>query len=374
MHAGSGANTVATPGQRPNRPQRSLGRRVVDFLEDRFLATREWLAEPQAVASALRYRLTRNALPFTVQTIKGLPPQPPAGRTRLVLFAHYDPQDEVDEYVRFYLERLSACGCAIVFVSGSPNLKAASAEKIRPFCAGIFTQQTRSLDFGSWNLAWQQVRSNGWKLESFEQFVLANDSVYGPLFPLTEMLDAFTGADMYGMTESNERGNHLQSFFLAWELNKRTRAFLDTFWSNFRYVVRKQRLIDKYETGISRMARRAGLTLKSYVSDQQVRQAFLHNHPNHQHAERIQAGPVNNTLLLWDILLEDFRCPLLKTDLPRRNRFGSLKIANLSGELKQWTDYDPELITRHIARIGSNDPSSSVSNERATEQVPQDRG
>ena len=319
----------------------------------------EWLSDPAAVWTVWRYWLTRNALPFTVQILKPLPVSPPSGATRLVLFAHYDPQDEVDDYVLYYLQQLHASGCAILFVSGAANLKAASAERILPYCVGVFTQQTRSLDFGSWNLAWQQMQHRGWSLDSFQQFILANDSVYGPLFPLDEMLAAFTGADMYGMTESNERGNHLQSFFLQWDLNTRTRAFLQKFWRSFRYVVRKQRLIDTYETGISRAARKAGLQLKAYASDEAVRAAYAQRHLPHEHADRVAAGSVNNTLVLWDVLLEDFRCPLLKTDLPRRNRYHSRKVRTLSDELRQWTKYDPALIERNLQRLGVK-PSPEV--------------
>ncbi len=310
--------------------------------------------------SAWRYRFTRDALAYTVQTLQPLPVHPPASATRLVLFAHYDAKDEVDEYVRVYLESLHACGCAIIFVSGSPHLQAAAAETIKPYCAGIFTQHTRSLDFGSWNLAWQQMLRRGWKLEDFQQFILANDSVYGPLFPLQEMLDTFTGADMYGMTESNERGNHLQSFFLVWDIRAKTTKFLRDFWRSFRYVVQKQKLIDRYETGISRRARKKGLRLKAYAPDVDVRAAFERRRGTHEHAGRIVAGePANNTLLLWDVLLEDFRCPLLKTDLPRNNRYGSQKMLRLAEELRQWTAYDPALIENNLRRLGLKTPGKS---------------
>ena len=53
---------------------------------------------------------------------------------------------------------------------------------------------------------------------------------------------------------------HLQSFFLAWDLNARTRPFLNDFWDDFQYVVDKQLLIRRYEVGISTRARSAGLS------------------------------------------------------------------------------------------------------------------
>jgi len=324
---------------------------ILRKLKSFFKKNRERLEHPFELRASLAYSWSRNALPFTEQTIKALPANPNPELSRLVLFAHYDPQDEVDEYVRFYLEKLYEMNSTIVFVSGSPQLKPASTEKIQHLCAGIFTRRTLSLDFGSWHLAWQQIQHQGWKLENFRQFILANDSVYGPLFPLSEMFDTFTGADMYGVTESNERGNHLQSYFLLWDLNQKTRAFIQSFWTDFRYPVLKQDLIDRYEIGISQQARAHGLQQKAYAPDAAVREAAARR-KNHQHLQEIGNRNVNNSLYLWDVLMEDLRCPFLKTDLPRNNRYNSSKIRNLSGELRKWTDYNPALIERNLERLG----------------------
>lgn len=296
-----------------------------------------------------RYAVDQNALRFTVQTLKPLAQRPDPALRRLVLFAHYDPQDLVDDYVRFYLENLYRLGSTIVFVSGSPKLKAESAARVAPYCAGMFTRRTLSLDFGSWHLAWRQMLHRGWKLEDFDQVVLANDSVYGPLFELSEMFGAFTGADMYGVTESREIVPHLQSYFLAWDLNERTQPFLEEFWAEFRYVADKQELIERCEIGISTRARERGLKMKAYVPDAAVRELDLRGH---QYADEAEGKHVNNALYFWDILIAELRCPFLKTDLPRRNRYGSTKMAKLAEFLEQWTKYDVSLIENNLRRLG----------------------
>ena len=312
---------------------------------------RELLKHREELKAVCRFRFTRNALPFTVQTLKGLPAFPQAALKRLVLFAHYDPLNEVDDYVCHYLKSIYELGSTIIFVSGAANLSSVSAEKIHPYCAGIFTRRTLSLDFGSWHLAWQHLLHRGWKLTDFDSFVLANDSVYGPLFPLNEMFDTFNGADMYGVTESNERGNHLQSYLLAWELNESTSRFIHAFWKSFQYVVLKQDLIDKYEIGISKQAKAAGLRLKAFVPDKAVRDV-LSNRPNHEFAGRLSREHLNNSILFWDILIEVFRCPLLKTSVPRFNLFDSEKVISLEEELRSCTDYDWLLIKGHLERLG----------------------
>lgn len=298
-----------------------------------------------------RYRISGNALHFTEQTLKELPAKPPSTGRMLVFFAHYDPQDEVDEYVRFYLEKLYLLGSTIVFVSGSPHLRPEATVKIDPFCAAIYTRRTLSLDFGSWHLAWQQIQKKGWRLEDFDRLLLANDSVYGPLFPLEEMFSRFFDADMYGVTESKEQCQHLQSYFLLWDLNARTRRFIESFWREFRYVIRKEILIQRCELGISQRARRFGLQQKAYISDAMAHAAAA-QYKNHEHMHEVSAGNVNNTLYLWDVLIARLRCPFLKTDLPRRNRYKSAKMLDLSSFLRQWTEYDPVLIEQNLERLG----------------------
>ena len=294
------------------------------------------------------YELDGNALRFTVRTIKDLPGRPPIGQRRLVLFAHYDPQGKVDEYVRFYLECLFRSGSAVVLVSGSADLTAESAAAIAPFCAGIYTRRTLGLDFGSWHLAWHQLHSRGWRLEEFDQFLLANDSVYGPLFPLEEMFAAFQGADMYGATESMEYVSHLQSYFLLWALNERSRAFLERFWLDFRYILDKDELVQACEIGISRKARESGLSQKAYRSDEAVRAAV-----DETQAQSEEGRPcVNNTIDHWQVLISRLRFPFLKTAVLKRKDQSPSALDEFEGVLRRHTGYDPALIANHLRRLG----------------------
>jgi lipopolysaccharide biosynthesis protein len=301
--------------------------------------------------TALRYKVDRNAIRMTARTLKDLPDRPRGGAKKLLLFAHYDPRDEVDDYVRFYLEKLHELGSEIIFVSGSPQLTPEAAARIAPLCAGIYTCNSLSLDFGSWNLAWQQMQEKGWNLGWFDQCIFANDSVYGPLFDLSEMFSQFVNADMYGVTENLEGYSHLQSYFLVWDINYATQQFIEEFWRNFRYIVNKEKLIQRCELGISALARKRGLRQKAYISNLAAR-AAAERYQGHEHDEAIRGRDVNNTLYLWDVLISSLRCPFLKAEVPRRNRYGSVKIRNLSAFIEKWTDYDQRLIIRNLQRLG----------------------
>ncbi|BBX61126.1 hypothetical protein MSAS_03000 [Mycobacterium saskatchewanense] len=306
--------------------------------------------------AALRYRLRRNALRFISETHLELPPRPPAGAGTLVLFAHFDPQGIVDPYVVYYLKALHSLGAAILFVSGSPTLTPESVAPIRPLCAGIYTRHTLSLDFGSWHLGWCILQQHGWSLDQFDRFAVANDSVYGPLFPIEEMWSSFRGADMYGAIESLEQAPHLQSFFLAWDLNSRTRPMLNDFWRRFQYIVDKYKLIQRYELGLSERARRAGLTIKPFVSAAAIQAAYGRS-PEHQWVSRFSGPPANNTLYFWDGLIEHLRFPFLKTILPRSNEPWHDSMPHLRDFIERHTDYPYALIESNVGRLGCG-PSS----------------
>jgi lipopolysaccharide biosynthesis protein len=309
----------------------------------------------------LRYRIDRNALRLVVHCHKELGSLPETAQRRLVLFAHYDPQDQIDPYVVYYLKQLHELGSEILFVSGATELSKDACAPIERFCAGIYTKRNLSLDFGSWNIGWQLLRQKGWKLEHFDQLILANDSVYGPLFPLSELLSSAGDADLYGATESEEVVPHLQSYFLALRLNTKTRAFLTKFWNEFRYVLDKRTIIDRYEFGISSQARQQGLTMGAFIPNATARKVALEI-PDHPYRAQLIANNVNNTLYLWDTLIERLRFPFLKTDIPRVNRYQSKRLALLAEFLTEHTTYPPHLIEDNLHRLGISLPAQ----DRAT--------
>jgi lipopolysaccharide biosynthesis protein len=327
--------------------------------------------ESERTLAAVRHRLGRNAFRFLCETHLELPPQPPPGCRTLVLFAHFDLQGIVDPYVAYYLKALHDLGATIVFVSGSPTLTPESVASIRSLCAGIYTRRTLSLDFGSWHLAWCILRQRGWSLDQFDRFVIANDSVFGPLFPIEEMWSSFHDADMYGAIENTQMVPHLQSFFLAWDLNSRTHPFLNDFWNDFQYVVHKGTLIWRYEIGLSRRARKAGLSVKPFVSAATVRTSYGRSSAQWWASRR--SGRNNGTLYFWDGLIEDFRFPFLKTILPRSNKPWHTSMAHLRDVIEQHTLYPYRLIQSNVDRLGSGVPSQVSQHASCGRRVLRDR-
>lgn len=248
-----------------------------------------------------------------------------AGSKTLVLFAHYDPDNRVDPYVTYYLRALHQLDAEIVFVSSSEP----DVTDILGLCRTVYTASTPSTDFASWRTGWNMVCGS---IDQFDRLVLANDSVYGPLFPLTEMWGQFDGADMYGAIESNEITRHFQSWFLAWDLNERTIPFLHQFWVDLSTADAAR--VRGCEIALSARAIAAGLTMRPFVSAAQADVA-------------LGAAP-NQTISRWDGLIDQFRFPFLK----RRVVF-DVRPRGLDDFLRERTDYPTELLEGHRERCSS---------------------
>ncbi len=143
---------------------------------------------------------------------------PSADKTRVCLFAAFDPRTASGDSVRIlsstdcYVRALAESGYAVHMAwSGAGRLDARDAERLGALGVRVHHRPNTGHDFG----AWQSLVRHGCT-EGAAEVLLANDSVFGPVFPLAPLLSAMRERpnDVWGMTESREGRWHLQSWFL----------------------------------------------------------------------------------------------------------------------------------------------------------------
>lgn len=129
------------------------------------------------------------------------------------LFAHFDPQAIIAPHVSHYLRQLSQCGLKIhMAFSGHDHVP----EDVQSFCdqlnIKVYPRPNKGLDFG----AWQYLIEQGC-IENARTITFANDSVFGPFYPLPPLFKAMQdlNRDVWGMVETRERTWHLQSWFIC---------------------------------------------------------------------------------------------------------------------------------------------------------------
>lgn len=324
-----------------------------------------------------------------LETYVELPARQPS-RT-LAMFAHWDPHNMVDPHVVHYLKALHALDVAILFVSTCPTLAAESVEALHPLCAGIYTRENIGYDFSSWNQGFRILDEHGWTLQRFDRLVLTNDTLYGPLYPLTEMWDTFHGAHMYGALESWEQRQHLQSFFLVFDLDQVTRPFLRNFWVRDYEHLDKYSGVQRYEIGLSTTTRDAGWRLKPFLSLNEAEAVCKRSPaaPFYDDITRIMfnAGGVNHSLVYWDILIKYARFPFLKSKIfqlppgfvgpwhPTTSWQDSMDY--LQQVVESCTDYPFELIASSVQRFGlapEQIPDLSALSHQALRQILEIQG
>ncbi len=290
---------------------------------------------------------------------------------RIAIFAHYDRQGRLPDYVRYYLKQLQAVGYTIIFVSNSPKLTTEVLAELRSLCGLVLRRRNLGYDFGAYRDALREIPD----LVALDSLILANDSVYGPFQPLVEVLRKADPeiADIWGINDSYDGRYHLQSYFLLLHRSALTAERLNQFWDRLLYVRSKAFVVRYYEIGFSRAAAAAGLRLQALCPYRALVAASLTSlsrlplsNPGERvtipHADflssindMLQAGtPLNPSHFFWDQMLLDFNCPFLKRELLTVNPAQVPMITKWEQVVRQVSDYDTNMIVRHLQQVLRN--------------------
>ncbi len=128
---------------------------------------------------------------------------------RICLFAGYSSQNAIDGYVVHYIKSLTPF--ADVYYCADNSLADDEIEKIAPYVKGVFAGRHATYDFGSWA---KMINAIDWnEIEKYDQLILANDSCFGPLFPLTPVFEKMDSGfyDAWGIAKNK----FLMSFFIC---------------------------------------------------------------------------------------------------------------------------------------------------------------
>jgi rhamnosyltransferase len=185
------------------------------------------------------------------------------GDRRVCAFSHFDAGGRILGYVRHYLAALARQGFEIHLISSAPRLDPGERIALEAGGVRIHMRENRGRDFGSWQWGLREIPV----LADADTLLLANDSVFGPLFDPAELFAAMraTPADVWGITDSPEMRWHLQSYFLCFSRRAReSRAFRDVFAQDFASFRDKREIIDRGEVALTQALVAEGLTARAY--------------------------------------------------------------------------------------------------------------
>ena len=250
-------------------------------------------------------------------------------KNRVAVFAHYDKNNLIQDYVVYYLKELHKFVNKIIFVSDS-DVTDKELEKISQLVCSSLVGRHGEYDFGSYKRGFQYALSNK-LLENCEELVFCNDSCYGPLYSFDNVFNKMdtVDCDFWGLTFNpvtlfDYDYPHIQSYFLVFK----TQVFNSECFKNFIQNIKKEKdklaVVINYEMGLTRLLNKNGF----------------------QHAVYCKYSTINvNTYLRHYIklFLHD-KCPLIKTSIFRSKS----EIRGTWELLNKYTDYDIELIKKDL--------------------------
>ncbi|RYZ91163.1 MAG: hypothetical protein EOP04_01520 [Proteobacteria bacterium] len=240
-------------------------------------------------------------------------------KSRLCLMAHFDVDGRIAPYVQNYVVELKRQGFDVIIISTSPKFDERDLGFVQKELRYFIHRKNVGLDFGSWKATLDWLPD----ALQYDELLLNNDSVFGPLFPLSEVFDRFSAmsAPICGMTDTWETYYHLQSYFLLFKKPAFHSQTFKSFWSKVQLSIDKNKIIDNYEVGLSRHFIADEFQLGAYVPFHELREHCLNMGPaNFQYFDLFSRQPGNPTIFMWDILISDFRFPFLKTEILKINR------------------------------------------------------
>ena len=254
---------------------------------------------------------------------------------RICLFAGYDSKNIIHDYVVYYLKELSTV--ADVYYMADNEISEHEKAKITPYVKEAYGFNHKKYDFGSWQ---ELINIIGWeKLSEYDELILTNDSVFGPLYPIKELFDKLEKDrqwEVCGITEESsfrkENGtkklyNFLQSYFLV----IRNKVIKDKNFQCFmeQITIHKDKgdVVYYGEISLSQLFIDKGFTCKKIISGRK------------------------DPFKMWKSLIKHDKFYFIKkSKFVEKSYYNQIEsVYNYQSVLKKYTDYNVQLIDDYIS-------------------------
>src|SRR5262249_8067678 len=251
----------------------------------------------------------------------------------------------VDDYVVTSVKALHTAGCAVIVITTSNET--GELQKLLPHCNSVLVKNDVGRDFGSWYLATKLQLD---RFRRYQTVIWMNDSTYFPVLDLRRMFNVMDGRklDLWGIVDSYNVRWHIMSWFWAFGPRVISSDWFESFIGEFNPAYSKWDQIRNYEMRYPNDFKNKGLAVDSYVRGCAVFDYVIKNCPTHDG----YTGRMDFTMThdYWDIIIKQFKCPALKVELLRDNPLG-MDLSTVYETIRDYTEYDPEMIRRHIRRL-----------------------
>ncbi|SEI93632.1 Glycosyltransferase like family 2 [Sphingomonas sp. OV641] len=234
------------------------------------------------------------------------------------IFVAYADTGVLQPFVRNFLRLLTEEGISVSLVVNADR-PVMLDDELLDIVSSAVVRENKGYDFG----AWAHMLRLEPRLYSADCLYVINDSIFGPSSSaaFSELISRIrkNDADLVGLTESLERGWHLQSYFFRVSADLLASYAFHLFVNSVQVITDKDAIINRYEVPLTERVCEAGFTADSIFKVDEAR---------------------NPTLFAWKRLLTA-GFPFVKTSL-LRNSFGYVSTKGLDRELRR-ARFDPDL-------------------------------
>ncbi len=253
---------------------------------------------------------------------------------RLAIFAHFDRDGIIDDYVLYYLTGLKGLCTRILFVSDC-RLEAAEIAKLRGLAEVVSAERHGEYDFGSWKRGFAFL---GNSVSEWDEIVIANDSCYAPIYPFEGFFDKAQSVDCdwWGPTATiADDGSlcHMNSYFLAFRRPVLTNPAFTSFWRNVAAQPSQSDVIRLYEKGLTTLLVSEGFRWHAVVPPVPTPR---------------RTAPVVFTEWVHDTLHRHRAC-WIKVRMIRDNSYGAARLSEALERIEGL--YPRHLIDAHLLRM-----------------------
>ncbi|MDQ7084913.1 MAG: rhamnan synthesis F family protein [Sulfurovum sp.] len=248
-------------------------------------------------------------------------------------------------------------------MSPLPSFLKKQKNRLNTYCDTVIIRENIGYDFMSYQKGLQSF-----DYQSFDEVLLCNDSVYGPLYPLENLFTQMqeSPCDFWGITDNTDMGYHIQSYFMLIKSPILKSQIFKEFWQNIEVLKSKIEIIERYEVGFSQAMINAGFSPSVSTTFQasffQKLSIFLKKFTPQNILKKLKSfregrvkliriGKINATHYFWKALITTGNVPFIKIELLRDNPLG-VDIKEVEETIAKHSEYDVTLITEHLERMG----------------------
>lgn len=270
---------------------------------------------------------------------------------RLGIYTFFDKDGIVDDYVTYFLSDYVKNFQELIIICNG-KLTVNGRKKLTKYTPKVIARDNKGFDIWGYKTGLDYY---GWnKLGEYDEVVVANDTMMGPIYPFSEMFEEMDKKklDFWGMTKHysipfdpfncNPYGyipEHVQSYFMAFRKSFIQSEEFQQYWNNFPELCTYEMAVGKHESYFTKYFSEMGFSYDTYVQTDDLKD---------QNYYPLMIYPTE--------LIRDRKCPIFKrrTFFHEHDYFLGNSTGQVAQELYEYlrkeTSYDTNMIWNNLLR------------------------